>query len=162
SAERLRRRVQAGTVTALVIVFALGDGLASLADRPRSAAGSTASYPARVPISIARPRPAATGHVPNAALPRRVVIVGDSVGHFAFANRPAGLSPYLAATDGSTEGCGIAEGRMWSEIGYRRDLGAECADWEAKWADAVHAAHAQIALVFIGAWEVFDLDVDNR
>jgi hypothetical protein len=108
------------------------------------------------------PRRTVTAHIPDAPLPRRVVIVGDSVGHFAYANRPDGLAPYVTLTDGSTEGCGIAEGRMRSDIGYRRDLGVECHGWQTKWTDAARAAHAQIALVFIGAWEVFDLEVGNR
>ena len=90
------------------------------------------------------------------------MIVGDSVGHFAYANRPNGLIPYLTLTDGSTEGCGVVEGIMTSSIGYRRDLTAECHGWEAKWATAARTAHAQIALVFIGAWEVFDLQVDGK
>jgi hypothetical protein len=88
------------------------------------------------------------------------VIVGDSVGHFAYANRPNGLTSYLTLSDGTTEGCGVVEGKMTSSIGYRRDLTAECHGWEEKWAGAAHAVHAQIALVFIGAWEVFDLQVN--
>jgi hypothetical protein len=146
----------------IVIVFALGDGLVSLSAGSGQPAWSSAAHPEpHTTISIVVPHPATTVPVPNAPLPRRVVILGDSVGHFAYANRPDGLEPYLALTDGSTEGCGIAEGRMWSEIGYRRDLGVECHGWETKWSDAVRGAHAQIALVFIGAWEVFDLDVDG-
>jgi hypothetical protein len=147
----------------IVIVFALGDGLISLSGGAPHPAWSSASRPgARSRITTAVPRPTVTARIPDAPQPRRVVIVGDSVGHFAYVNRPEGLTRYLTLTDGTTEGCGIAEGRMWSDIGYRRDLGLECAGWEAKWTDAARAAHAQIALVFIGAWEVFDLEVDNR
>jgi hypothetical protein len=95
-------------------------------------------------------------------LPRRVVIVGDSQAHSLAINLPSGIESTFAIRDGSVEGCGVLdEGRVLSSrSSFRRSL-ADCEGWERQWADAASRSSAQLALVVIGAWEVFDLDVDG-
>jgi peptidoglycan/LPS O-acetylase OafA/YrhL len=161
-----RPHARLGVAAVIVIaLFALGAAHVRLPDPRSRALGSTLSRSGKAPIislPTSDPSQATASPTTNVPRPRRVVIVGDSVGHFAYVNRPNGLAASLTLSDGTTEGCGIAEGIMTSSIGYQRNLTAECHGWETKWADAARTAHAQVALVFIGAWEVFDLRVNGQ
>ena len=125
-----------------------------------------------VPPTATTPTPAET--TPSAAptttapavttppLPRRVVIVGDSQAHSLAVNLPSGIESTFDISDGSVEGCGVLdEGSVRSaRESFRRSF-AECAGWQQEWGDAALAADAELALVVIGAWDVFDLEVDG-
>ena len=63
---------------------------------------------------------------PPPADPPRVALVGDSQGMTLFLNRPPDTAEYLTLFDDTTEGCGFLGGRVTSEDGERRDLGAAC------------------------------------
>ena len=52
--------------------------------------------------------------------------------------------------------------KIVSSTGFRRDLGSECAEWRQKWEDKAAALDPQIALVNLGAWDVFDLEIDGQ
>jgi hypothetical protein len=96
-------------------------------------------------------------------LPRRVAVVGDSQAHALAINLPSGISPTFTITDGSVEGCGVYdEGRVVSaRASFKRSFG-NCSGWAAKWGRAVSAAKAEVALVVLGAWDVFDVRLTDR
>jgi hypothetical protein len=71
-------------------------------------------------------------------------------------NKPADTARYLTLADDTTEGCGLLGGRIVSRSGSRRDLDAECARSFGRWASRAAAGHADIAVLMIGAWDVFD------
>jgi peptidoglycan/LPS O-acetylase OafA/YrhL len=96
------------------------------------------------------------------SLPRRVVIVGDSQAHSLAINLPDGVEQTFTISDGSTDGCGVfEEGSVVSaRSSFRRSFG-DCAGVAETWAAAAADADAEVALVVLGAWEVFDLRVDQ-
>jgi hypothetical protein len=87
-----------------------------------------------------------------------VVLVGDSQAHSLAVNQPAGLAETLAVVDGSLDGCSVYD--AGSVRSAREGFGnsfAMCAGWSDDWAAAVADTDAEIALVVLGAWDVFDL-----
>jgi peptidoglycan/LPS O-acetylase OafA/YrhL len=108
-------------------------------------ASTAASFPAEMPA------------VP--AHPPRVAVIGDSQGMTLFLNRPPDTAAYLTLFDDSTEGCGLLGGRILSRSGERRDLDAECGKPAVKWAARAGRDQADIALMMIGAWDLFDEQV---
>ena len=95
-------------------------------------------------------------------LPIVVTVVGDSQVNTLLINAPPGIGRTFTLVNGSVEGCGVVLGLMSSRIGFRRNLSADCAGWPERWAASVRSAPTQIALVMIGAWEVFDLVEGGR
>lgn len=92
--------------------------------------------------------------------PRRLVLVGDSQAHSLAVNLPAGIEKVFSISNGAVEGCGLMDtGRIVSvRPGYTKTL-SECQGWQVKWANAARANQAQIALVVLGAWDLFDVAV---
>lgn len=101
--------------------------------------------------------------VTAATLPRHVVIVGDSTAHSLAINLPVGIESTFLVTDGSLEGCTVySNGQaVSSRDGYTRSF-AGCGGWQQDWADAAQGANAELALVVIGAWDVFDVQVAGQ
>ncbi|MFL6113314.1 MAG: acyltransferase family protein [Catenulispora sp.] len=93
--------------------------------------------------------------------PPRVALIGDSQGMTLALNRPPDTAAYLTLLDDTTEGCGLLGGRISSRVGDRRDLDAECGHAPAAWAQRVRHDHADIAVLMIGAWDLFDEHVDG-
>ncbi|MEN9504815.1 MAG: hypothetical protein RI958_741 [Actinomycetota bacterium] len=98
----------------------------------------------------------------SAVLPRRVVIVGDSQAHSLAINLPDGVEQTFTIADGSLDGCGVFEAGsvVSARSSFRRSFG-ECAGFADRWAAAAADLEAEVALVVLGAWEVFDLRVDE-
>ena len=98
-----------------------------------------------------------------ARLPRRLVIVGDSMAHSLKVNLPAGIEGTFSVTDGSVEGCSVYDSgkAVSSRDGYSRSFSG-CAGWDAKWTAAAQKGSAEVALVVLGAWDVFDVVADGR
>ena len=96
-------------------------------------------------------------------LPRRMVIVGDSTAHSLAINMPDGIESTFLIEDGSVEGCSVYDTgvAVSSRNGYTRTF-STCAGWEAEWVAAAERADAQLALVVIGAWDVFDVELDGQ
>jgi peptidoglycan/LPS O-acetylase OafA/YrhL len=94
--------------------------------------------------------------------PVRVSVFGDSQGMTLVLNKPADLGRYLRTTDTTIAGCGIMLGRVRSRSGERRNLADACPNWQSSWADRARTTKPQIALVMLGAWEVFDNVADGR
>ena len=96
-------------------------------------------------------------------LPRRLVVVGDSQAHALVVNMPTGIESIFTVEDGSVEGCGVYEaGRAISVVqGYSRTF-SKCVGWAAKWGAAAQRSNAEVALVVLGAWDVFDVQLPDR
>ena len=96
-----------------------------------------------------------------ARLPRRLVIVGDSTAGAVARNKPKGLEGTFTVTNGAVEGCSVySSGSAVSSYPFTRSF-KECAGWDTKWAASATKAHAQVAVVMLGAWDVFDVKLDG-
>jgi hypothetical protein len=95
--------------------------------------------------------------------PARMVIVGDSQAHALAINLPSGIESAFAIRDGSVEGCSVYDDGVVrsARSGFSRSF-ADCGGWADKWGKAAGKAKAQIALVVLGAWDVFDVDVGGE
>jgi peptidoglycan/LPS O-acetylase OafA/YrhL len=94
--------------------------------------------------------------------PVRVGLFGDSQGMTLYINRPDGLSKYLNVTNDTVEGCGMTTGVIHSRTGYTRDLGADCGSWQSQWRAGAQRDHPQVAVIEVGAWDVFDETVNGK
>ncbi len=94
--------------------------------------------------------------------PVRVGFFGDSQGMTLLLNKPNGLGRYLTTSDDTVEGCGMTTGVIHSRTGYTRDLGADCGNWQSQWRTNAQRDHPQIAVIEIGAWDVFDETVGGK
>ena len=96
-------------------------------------------------------------------LPRRTVVVGDSTAHSLATNAPKGLDTFLELTDGSISGCSVqSDGRIRSSREGFSWTFEGCVGWDQRWVDAAQEGDAEVALVVIGAWDVFDVEVDGQ
>lgn len=158
--QRRTTRVATAVAGAVVTVLILTAFYARTDRFDRAAGGADVAFStpavATPTSSIASAGPPVTA----AALPRKVVIVGDSQAHSLAINLPSGIESTFTVRDGSVEGCGVLdEGRVRSaRAGFDRSF-ADCAGWAAKWSDAARRADADVALVVIGAWDVFDVEL---
>lgn len=92
--------------------------------------------------------------------PVRLTILGDSQAHSLAINLPTGIEETFEVTNGAIPGCGVLDrGRVLSERESFSNDFAVCRGWQDEWATA--ARGAEVALVFIGAWDVFDVEVDG-
>jgi len=85
-----------------------------------------------------------------------LAIVGDSQANALAINLPSGIeAAFPRVVNGSVDGCGVLDsGRVESAVAFRNNF-AICDGWQQKWADA--ASGADVALVVVGAWDVFDV-----
>jgi peptidoglycan/LPS O-acetylase OafA/YrhL len=114
------------------------------------------------PRAAPRKRAVAPTTAAAAALPRRVVLVGDSQAHSLAANVPAGLDATLSITDGSVVGCSVYDsGTVHSSRDGFATSFTMCDGWQDEWASAVRESDADIALVVLGAWDVFDIETGD-
>jgi len=90
-------------------------------------------------------------------LPRKMVIVGDSTAHALFVNLPDGLASTFTVGDGGISGCSVyTAGTAVSSIDYKRSFSG-CSDWVSQWVADAQSVNAEVALVVLGAWDVFDV-----
>ena len=136
------------------VTFADGTAGAAATTIEPSAAESTTATAEQSPSSSAAEATSTTIPVPAVT---RVVIVGDSQAHSLYVNQPPGVEKLVALTNGAVEGCGLfADGSLESATGWNKSVSG-CAGWPAKWAASARGANAEVALVVLGAWDVFDL-----
>jgi peptidoglycan/LPS O-acetylase OafA/YrhL len=143
------------------VVVALVAGYAAVRPFDRAAGGTAATFTAPIPATTPPPNPAV---VPVTTVPPiiHVAIVGDSQAHALAINRPDGLGATFAVTDGSVDGCSVYdEGRVRSSRTSFDNSFEICRGWQQKWAAAVTKGDATIALVVLGAWDVFDLQTGD-
>ena len=73
-------------------------------------------------------------------------------------NAPDGIDDTFAITDGSIEGCSVyAAGSTRTSNAALDHSFVGCDRWEHEWAAAASKGGASVALVVLGAWDVFDL-----
>jgi hypothetical protein len=150
---------------AVVLVFALGARLwtaptIDVAKDDTAVAFDATAAAATAAGEAAPATSAAAVPVTAAVLPRSVVVVGDSQAHSLAINLPDGIESTFTVTDGSVEGCGVFDGGqvLSARSGFDRSFG-DCAGWAQEWAAA--AQGSEVALVVLGAWDVFDLERDD-
>ena len=94
-------------------------------------------------------------------LPRSLVIVGDSQADALAKNLPRGTKAVFTTVDGGLQGCGVYdEGTLLTDYPHYVTTFERCRGGQAKW--AAKAANAEVALVVLGAWDVFDLKLTDR
>ena len=72
-------------------------------------------------------------------------------------NLPAGVEDTFDVENGAIDGCSVYDGgRVLSARTTFRNYFQICEGWQAQWADAVTRSDASVALVVLGAWDVFD------
>ncbi len=129
------------------------------------AASSPGSPAAPAPLTSAPPTSeAAEAEYPTPEIrnPLRLAVVGDSVGLTMQLNLPPRLRDRFRLVDGTIEGCGVFDfGRIRSTSGLGHDM-SRCRNFPSRWAGRAAAARAELALVVVGAWETFDLDIHGR
>ncbi len=127
---------------------------------------ASASTPATPPPTVEAAAVTPTSSGPGSTgvtlgRPLRVVVVGDSQANALTINAPASLASTITLSNGALDGCGIVDkGTMKSSSRVRRSFGG-CVGFQDKWAAKASAAHADVALVVLGAWEVFDLSTKD-
>jgi hypothetical protein len=91
----------------------------------------------------------------------KVAFFGDSQGMTLIINKPADIGKYMTVVDATIEGCGVLLGKVASRSGEKRNLSANCRNWQPQWATNVAKHKPAIAVVMVGAWDVFDLTLDS-
>ena len=121
-----------------------------------TAAGSTAAGPA-VSSSVAPTSSTAPTAPVVPASSARLAIVGDSQANALAINLPAGIEgAFPDVVNGSVDGCSVYDsGSVQSSVSFGNNFSI-CQGWQQEWAAA--AAGNDVALVVVGAWDVFDID----
>ncbi|HET7027023.1 MAG TPA: acyltransferase family protein [Candidatus Limnocylindrales bacterium] len=125
---------------------------------PATPAASPTTEPTATP---SEPAESATPEAAGWTLPVGLLLVGDSQANLLALNAPKSVARSFTITNGWKEGCGILSDRIISRIGYRRNM-AECSSWPDRWRSQLAKSHAPITLVMLGAWDVFDIELDGR
>jgi peptidoglycan/LPS O-acetylase OafA/YrhL len=87
----------------------------------------------------------------------RLAIVGDSQANALAVNLPDGIGEvFPEVINGSLDGCSVYDsGQVSSSVDFTNSF-AICEGWQEDWAEA--ASQSDVALVVIGAWDVFDIE----
>lgn len=146
------KRAQLATLTATVALFATGLGVYYSNARAVYEFGidnrTDVEFATTVPITV--------------PLPRQLVVVGDSTARALVNNLPNGVEKTFVIRDGALEGCSVySDGKILSSVGYTHGFKA-CRGWPTAWSYSAVRARASIALVMIGAWDVFDQEVNGK
>jgi peptidoglycan/LPS O-acetylase OafA/YrhL len=133
-------------------VFELDADAAASTDPVNAVAGALPAGGEEIVASI--PSTAAPGPSVNLA------VVGDSQAHALAVNLPDGLDGvFPQVVNGSVDGCSVHDsGSVKSSVSFDNDF-SFCKGWQDDWADA--ASGNDVALVVVGAWDVFDIDDDG-
>ena len=130
---------------------------------PETPAASGPSVAAPSGLATQAPPPASPTPPPNRrATPVKVAIFGDSQATALFDTRPSTVTRSLRLSDQSISACGILRGRVVSRSGEHFDLVGACPNWLSAWRADAHRVKPDIALVVIGAWDVFDLKTKSK
>lgn len=97
--------------------------------------------------------------------PVRVFVAGDSMayslavgGFLSGGATRAGIDAY----PGALLGCGFLGGVARDVAGQLVSTRPECANWPAAWRDALGRFDADVNLIYIGAWDIWDRTVDGQ
>jgi len=129
---------------------------------PSSTATESVVVPAPPSSTTASTAVPTTTTPPPPVGPLRATIVGDSQGHSLAVNQPRGLGETIDIDNGSLPGCSIydAGSIRTARPGVRNNFGM-CEGWADDWADAAREHGAEVTLVVLGAWDVFDLETPS-
>ncbi len=169
-----RRGLLAGGALLLALVLTSTALLSAVSNNdiaglpPGVLAADSSNEPSVAPPSAASSAgsPGHAGSSPSTAvkgpskLPVGLLLVGDSQANMLALNAPSSVRKSFKVTDGWLEGCGILSDRMISKA-YRRNM-AECSAWQNRWTTQAARSKAPITLVVLGAWDVFDLQVNGQ
>lgn len=136
--------------------FELADG-----GTPSAVDGTATSIPSAVVPSTTSPGTATTTTTTIAvADSARIAIVGDSQANALAINLPEGIDDvFPTVVNGSVDGCSVYDsGQVQSAVGFTNNF-AICGGWQDDWADA--ASDVDVAVVVVGAWDVFDIQDDG-
>jgi peptidoglycan/LPS O-acetylase OafA/YrhL len=144
-------------------------------DEPSTTTGATATSggPSLAAQDVPLTNPSPVGRVSSSTpaisvapttlprLPRKLVVVGDSQAESLFLNLPAGLDVAFDVTNGAIEGCSVyRDGTVRSSTGFQLGF-PRCFSWSERWAESARNSGAEVALVVLGAWDVFDTQLDD-
>ncbi len=129
-------------------VFELDDAAQADADVAADAAGAVTEGTAATTVPTTLP----VSPAPSA----RLAIVGDSQANALAINLPDGIEEvFPSVVNGSVDGCSVYDsGSVRSSVSFANNF-AICEGWQEEWAEA--AEGADVALVVVGAWDVFDV-----
>jgi hypothetical protein len=129
-----------------------------------AACASTTSGPGPAAVTASLPTtPSPTPPAPpppfHPMLPRgaRVAFFGDSQGTTLLATRPADLGSWIEAIDATISGCGILLGDIVTRSREGWSLGDSCPNWLYEWTTRADQLDPALAVIVLGAWDVFDL-----
>jgi peptidoglycan/LPS O-acetylase OafA/YrhL len=156
---RLARPVTVGASAALVTALLLGTGAAA-AGGPSAAAGRGEALgdPGR---PVGAPAAVAARARPRQAIDFRVYLVGDSVAFRLGYDYQPGTVPGMALDTDAIIGCGVARAANVDQ-GRVQPLPSQCAAWPSLWRAGVARLRPDVALLVVGAWEVYDKQVGGR
>jgi hypothetical protein len=127
---------------------------------PEATLGPIGTAPSASPSPSATPSGAPATSAPLAR-GATVAFFGDSQGMTLIINKPADLGTYINAIDVTIEGCGVLLGSVSSRSGERRNLTNNCRNWRSEWDEEAGRVDPDLAVIMIGAWDVFDLTLDS-
>jgi hypothetical protein len=98
---------------------------------------------------------------PAVATSTRLAIVGDSQANALAVNLPDGIDTAFAdVVNGSVDGCSVYDsGTALSVVTFQNDFSV-CDGWQDDWASS--ADGADVTLVVLGAWDVFDIEDGSK
>jgi hypothetical protein len=147
--------IAGGTFVGMRLNVAAG---APAAGGPRDLGADVALGPLSGPNATPGPVPVPPKPVPPGST---VAFFGDSQGMTLLLNKPPDLANYIEAVDATIEGCGILLGKVESRSGERRNLTTNCANWRSVWTDRTAEYDPVLAVIMLGAWDVFDLTLGS-
>ncbi len=125
-----------------------GDASAPAAETAPSGSVAVTSVPPSTPVAaVAEP----------VASSANLAIVGDSQANALAINLPDGIGTvFPEVVNGSVDGCSVYDsGGVRSAVRFSNDFSI-CDGWQDQWASA--ASGSDVALVVVGAWDVFDIE----
>jgi peptidoglycan/LPS O-acetylase OafA/YrhL len=157
----LARPVTTGAAAAVasVLVFATIGPPAAVASAPLGISGPGAPLgQVGKPVGVASN--AANQAQPRAVTGFRIYLVGDSVAYRLATNFQPSAVPGAELGSDAIVGCGVARGRnIYGTVEQPAD--PACEQWPQRWTAGV-ATKPDVSLLVIGAWEIYDKDVNGQ
>jgi peptidoglycan/LPS O-acetylase OafA/YrhL len=92
-----------------------------------------------------------------------VLLAGDSVAlALGIQYDPAIAANRIAVRTEGALGCGLLRGEIYSDGAYRFAQDEECDNWPVWWRGVVEGYDPDLALLLVGAWDVYDRRIDGE
>jgi hypothetical protein len=129
----------------------------------RPGSDTTAATLAPGALGPAVPSTAPPSTAPAAPEPMKVLVLGDSTALVFSLGFPKALEDQgVLQTGQATVGCGITEGRPYSDKGFIPGGEGKCLKWRDDWTAAVTTVQPDVVVMMVGAWELLDHKVEGR